>query len=420
MRPILSSFLLVLVLAACGAPPEATSEAATPTEAPTARPTGLPATGAPLPTAYPSPDSAGTPGAYPSPHAVSPTPQPPPAELYYLSEREGQVDLWRVDPQTGLTEQVTDDPAEERWPAFSPDGSWLAYTAIEGDRVSLRLLDVASAAVLEVDAPASPGPLRRLAWLDGDTLLADAAISPRELVLFRITREGEIQPLTAETLPEEAILSGWSAVPGMLVVQVESPEERSDLYAAQVTEDGRLMLREHLAEGVQPQLSPNGRYLAYRFPPYDDDPAGYLLDLSTGERRSYNEAHSLRRWDHDLSWSPDSARFSFVRSSWAWTGVDGRPFYVGQEDDPQARGSEEGLYMGEHGGEHGGTSVQQLTQVGYDTAPAWSHDGQALAFVANRSDFDRSDIWLLEIDSGEARRITGGEGTAWFPFWRPR
>jgi Tol biopolymer transport system component len=324
------------------------------------------------------------------------------------------VDVWWVDPEGGSPQRLTDDPAEERWPAFSPNGDWLAFVSVEDATETVHLMNLSTGQRQLVAGSTSSDPLEHPAWLDDGRLLYAARLSSHEIGLFLVD-SGEALPLEAEGLPEEAVILGWSSAGGRVVLTVGLPGQHSDLFTATVSSEGRLILDEALAVGFEPKLSPDGQRLAFRAPPYSDDPAGYLLEFSSDEVSSYDEPAALRRWDHDLTWSSDGSHYAFVRSSWAWTGPDGRPYYVGDIREPIAVGGEEGIYAG------GPTepTARQITDVGYDVGPALSPDGGLLAFTANRDDYDRNDIWLLDLSTGEAQALVRGGGSCWGPIWRP-
>jgi Tol biopolymer transport system component len=355
--------------------------------------------------------------AYPSPPAVTVVPSPTPAPvLYFLSDRGGQTDLWRLVIGSDTPDQVTNDLIEERWPAFSPDGSRLAYVAFEEAQATVRLLELEQGTSQVVEGSATVELLERLAWLDRDTLLYAIQVPGQGLTLFRVKfPEAIAAPLLLDDLPGGGSVMGWSAAGGKLVLVVGVPGETSGLYQARIEQEDRLVLDSYLGEGYEVNLSLDGNYLAFKAPAYDDDPAGYVLDLVTDEVTSYNEEEPLRRWDHDWAWGPDGVRFAFVRSSWAWTGEDGRPFFVSSEAEPTAIGGSEGLFVADLAG-----TIEQLTAVGYDTAPVWSLDGRWVAFVGNRDDFERTDIWLLDVATREARVLVGDGGNDWWPLWWPR
>ncbi len=411
-------FLLLLagLLLACGSPttPAALSPSAVP-------PTDLPTPTLPtyphlVATEEPTPAPTPAETAYPSPPPEETASPPPPPELYFLSNRGGQVDLWRILPEEGAeAEPVTGDEVEEQWPAFSPDGRVLAYAALEEAQATVRLLDLETGATVVVEGSGTAGPIERLAWADAETLLYSVRDPERGRVLFRVGPDGVARPLEAAGWPDGAVLLDWTAAAGHLVLAVGRPGESSTLYRVDEWLEGQLPLGEAIAEGTHPLLAPAGPWLLYQSPPYDDDPIGYLLNLEAGVSWPYNQGATLRRWDHDWAWSPAGDMLALARSSWAWTGEDGRPFYVGEAGEPAALDGQEGLYQVVLEAE-----TWQLTRVGYDTAPAWSPNGRFLAFVSNRDAFNRSDLWLLDLMEGSARLLVGAGGNDWSPLWRPR
>lgn len=71
-----------------------------------------------------------------------------------------------------------------------------------------------------------------------------------------------------------------------------------------------------------------------------------------------------------------------------------------------------------------GGPARQVTSGDFDhRQPAWSPDGERLAFVANRSeDADYTnigDVWVLTLATGELRRVTAALGPVSSPAWSP-
>lgn len=69
-----------------------------------------------------------------------------------------------------------------------------------------------------------------------------------------------------------------------------------------------------------------------------------------------------------------------------------------------------------------GEEPLQVTDGAFeDSEPAWSPDGDRIAFVSNRTDepdFNRnSDIWIVSAEGGAAERFSGGPGTDAAPRW---
>jgi Tol biopolymer transport system component len=71
-----------------------------------------------------------------------------------------------------------------------------------------------------------------------------------------------------------------------------------------------------------------------------------------------------------------------------------------------------------------GTALTRLTDSGsYDGEPAWSPDGQKIAFTSDR-DFDgtgpswlRNELYVMDADGGNVTRLTFSRSGAWHPTW---
>jgi TolB protein len=63
-----------------------------------------------------------------------------------------------------------------------------------------------------------------------------------------------------------------------------------------------------------------------------------------------------------------------------------------------------------------GTSVRQITSGGFHTQPRWSPKGDTLAYTARQGTHD---IWLVNVDGSNPRRLTGGTGDSQGATWSP-
>ncbi|MBV8894757.1 MAG: PD40 domain-containing protein, partial [Acidobacteria bacterium] len=70
-----------------------------------------------------------------------------------------------------------------------------------------------------------------------------------------------------------------------------------------------------------------------------------------------------------------------------------------------------------------GTNVQRLTDQGYAVSPAWSPNGQFLAFAWIRAygpgEPGSSDIYLMDVVSKQWVQLTHDGGRNDFPSWSP-
>ena len=64
--------------------------------------------------------------------------------------------------------------------------------------------------------------------------------------------------------------------------------------------------------------------------------------------------------------------------------------------------------------------ARQLTSgEANDSTPAWSPDGQWIAFVSKRGDDEESQLYVIAVDGGEARRVTNVPTGVLAPKWFP-
>lgn len=210
------------------------------------------------------------------------------------------------------------------------------------------------------------------------------------------------------------------------------------------------------------RFSPDGRFLAFLSDrrllveerPSDEtgtsDSSGredatqvYLLPLDGGEARRLTD---LPRGVEAVEWAPDGRSLVVVSVSRAAT----------RDEEARLRGRGRGRrdpggepkprsdfrYLDRLGYQYNGVgfiddrethlwlvdvesgAARRLTSgPGPEREPVWSPDGRRIAFVANRRPNRdivwRSDVWVVDVESGRQTRVTGGEGAFETPCWLP-
>lgn len=128
--------------------------------------------------------------------------------------------------------------------------------------------------------------------------------------------------------------------------------------------------------------SPDGSKVAY------GDELGralYVLDIHSGEQRLLAESVG----DTRISWSPDGKHIAYTSSQ------NFPPYTIALVD----------------------VGSQIIWQLGEGIAPAWSPDGRAIAFVSGRD--NDLEIYRMDADGKNARRLTHLPGTDTLPLWSP-
>jgi dipeptidyl aminopeptidase/acylaminoacyl peptidase len=192
-----------------------------------------------------------------------------------------------------------------------------------------------------------------------------------------------------------------------------------------------------LHRDTAPRWSPDGGSLAFVSDRIDARAQLFLLPLQGGEPRQLT---SLKRGAGVPAWSPTGDRLAFS----ARVDIEAIVQQEGQSDEPgkpprvkiitRVRHKADGegfleavrkhLFVLDLGAHKATREPKQITDGDWDDAdPAWSPDGQLLAFTSSRErDRDTTllnDVWVVSSTGGRARRLTRHRGQASTPAFSP-
>ena len=389
----------------------------------------------------------------------------------------------RVVPMIIEGQPLTGAPGNETNPAFSPDGRQIAY-AWDGGSVSreqsiyVRLVDGGNPLRLTRGAE-DDNPV----WSPDASKVAFLRYSPAGMQVIVVPALGGAQTVLGTVadgrLTARRLLT-WSPDADDLVV-ADSPKQRGQglrlgLYRLRVSPHQRQRLT-YPPEGmddVEPNFSPNGRYLAflrkhgslYQFNVLDTrggstrqlaaeaDIEGFAWSSDSRSLIFCTDAAPPRRVEmlsltgdkpvparfqfgsamRDLVFSPASGRMAFVHEQkdtniWALTKGDHvfRPLIDSTRSDEDPRISPDGqriaftsnrtgpyeIWVCERDGSNPHPVTSQRTFAG---SSAWSPDGRTLAYDAALVG-QPTEIWLVNADGGPSRRLMDSPLPGFIPNW---
>ncbi len=279
--------------------------------------------------------------------------------IYFTSDRDGTLNLYRCDPASDAVTQLTRSATwDVRWPGTDHKGRIVFELGGE-----LQVMDVASgrAAPIAISVP-DDGLARRPSRIHVADRIESFALSPRgERALF--SARGDIFTAPIEKGPTRNLThsSGahdkwpsWSPDGARVAfISDRSGEEEIWLASQDGQGDAEQLTKGGAAMRYEPEWSPDGARIAFA------DKDGKLLVLTVADRKVVEIADDRRTEVRDYAWSPDGAWLAFSLSEPSGY----RALHVWSAKDGQVRRVTEGLAN--------------------ESSPAWDPEGKYLWFLAN-------------------------------------
>ncbi len=295
----------------------------------------------------------------------------------------------------------------ETWSKFAAGGAHAALLGLltgRGDRVEveMRLFDLTSPeqrliASKKIEMPVAQA--RRLAHkiadevvlqFTGEPGIADTKIAytaagggGKEIYMADYDGAGAVKMTTTQSInlspvwsPDTRSIAFTSYMHGYPYLYRLFPFEKRQMQ----------LLAGYRGINSSPAWSPDGKSVALTLSK-DGNPGIYLLNVTTG---------ALRRLTNNLgistepSWSPTGREIAFISDRAGPAQV----FLMDAE----------------------GANVRQLTQAGFNTQPRWSPKGDVIVYTSRQGNFD---LWAINPDGSNLRRLTAGPGSNQGASWAP-
>ena len=258
--------------------------------------------------------------------------------IAFTSERDGNAEIYIMDINGKNLRNLTNHPASDFSPAFSPDGRWIAYVSNR----DIHLINLATKEKHLLTDGKEPD------WSPDSKFIVFVSKRAGRSDIYKMNINGEeVQQLTNDA---DNYNPSWS--PDGQWIAFSSKQDGIPLSVYVMTADGRR--RRKLAQGLNPSWSPDGKQIAYTL-----GIAGNGIYVMSARGQNSRRVTPENVWSDQPAWSPDGQWIAYEVELDPWG------------DEPDAN-----IYLISP---DGGNPRRLTNHPAMDTFPAWGPAGFSLS-----------------------------------------
>lgn len=234
-------------------------------------------------------------------------------------------DIWQMEMATGEERRLTSDSTLDAYPAYSPDGRWLAFLSERSGSRQIWLIAPSGGGLRPLTTQAEEIELAALTWLPDSRGVVYTAAGKIRVARIDGGSKGTIE------FAADLRIARWRSlrrpqlmVPGErrqvrgVVTPELSPNGRQvafaalgDLWVANVSGGSPRRLTRTPADEMRPRWSPDGSRLAYVVNAQNSERQVRILEVEHPERTQSTQVPTAS-WFYQFAWSPDGRHIAYV------------------------------------------------------------------------------------------------------------
>ena len=306
--------------------------------------------------------------------------------VLFESERNGNRDIWMIDPEGASAIQLTYAAGPEAWPCWSHDGTRVLFN--RGTEMWIMAADGSG----QTRLAGGVIPAAAHAWSPGDTKIAYQADEISVIRVMNNDGSGDVSVTPGAgfhawpTWSPDGLRLAFHADKTIVVGDIPSLTDNPDIFVVNANGTGELQLTSHPGRDWLPVWSPDGSKILFLS---DRDGPGEIFSMNPDGTQQTNLTANPAA-DGWPAWSPDGTKIAF---------------------QSYRDGNAEIYVMNANG-----SGVSRLTSnASFDGGPSWSPDGSRIAFESDR-DGD-SEIYVMNADGSGQAQLTTHPALDGFPVW---
>jgi Tol biopolymer transport system component len=310
-----------------------------------------------------------------------------PRDLAFTTDRDGNDEIYALGSDGRYLARLTINPLRDYRPAWSGDGSKIAFIR----EANVVLIDVDGSNARFARGPGDGGGSGGLAWSPDGTRLTYTLWTPAEDTWDNwFCTETALWSVNADGTQATKLVTGhgasWSPDGTRLAFTFQrDPCSDGELYIVRADGSNPISLTDDSADQGA-AWSPDGTRIAFTSS-RDGNGDIYVISPDGSDLRRLT---SHRAWDSDARWSPDGTQIAFTSER------DGNlDIYVMNAD---------------------GSGLRRLTtHPAADEGAVWSPDGTQIAFTTDRD--GNAEIYVIDASGSDPVNLTNHPGEDRDPAW---
>jgi len=356
--------------------------------------------------------------------------------LLFVSERDGNIEVYKKDLATGTETRLTNSPGHDSYPSFSPDGTQIVFNSDrERENTDVYIMNADGSGLRKLtDLPTNEFVTSDPWSADGTSLLVVSNANGADNIYRYEIELFDIQTVVGTKIDAFA---PTVSTDGSIVYCVGIDDSNSEIRRFDLGKNIDKLVAKVTTSSCTARLSPDGQTVVFSdFVNGNTDIFTVKTD-GTDRRQLTNDASK----DSMPSWSPDGKLIVFVanrggdlqRTSLWIMNADGsgqREIYRGDGSSLEpfwsAATNEIFVANDEIGGRTGNFEILAISPDGlqklrvtesprFDVSPSVSPDGKRVAFVSNID--GNSEIYVSNTDGTNRLRITRDKAEDTSPTW---
>jgi len=265
-----------------------------------------------IPTApAPSPTSTATP-------APSPTPFGSGGAIAFTLRRNGNTDVYALNQSDRRLIRLTNDPSDDRGPAWSPDGNYVAFASNRANNWDIYLLDLLSGVLIRLthDPHYDANPT----WSPDGQWIAFETYRHGNLDIYVMSTTGQqLRRITDDAAPNYE--PAWSP-DSQALAYTTFVSGTKDIFVQRIDDSGGAIniTRSPDVDEYMPAWAPNGKQIAYVSGPIGN-PSIQIATFDWDTMEIDHTQTELFGAGTSPVWSPDSQSFIYVYERGGWSHI---------------------------------------------------------------------------------------------------